>query len=615
VNNRTINSPQHEAKFVHREKELADFVENARVALQWLALDGTILWANKAQLELVGHERGEYVGRSIRDFHVDRAVIDNFLSRQQRHEDLNGYEARMRCKDGSIRHVRIASRLYREDNGSLRTHCTTFDITEEKRSKELEERLAAVAELSNDAIINQDLNGVIQSWNRSAERIFGYTADEVIGKPIRILALPHEEDETPKLLDRILQGKRIEQYETRRKTKHGQIISISLAVSPITDASGRTVGACNIASDVTESRRTVEIQERLAALVESSDDAIIGEDLNGIIQSWNRGAQRIFGYRANEVIGKPITILAVPGRLDEIPQILERIARGERVDHFETQRKAKDGRILFVSLTLSPIRDGTGRIIGASKIARDITERVQAEEALREANAALIRANADLEQFAYSASHDLREPLRMVASYSELLKRRFGSELDETGELYIRYVVEGAHRMEKLLKDLLTYIRISKERAEPAEEADANYALEQALANLQAAITASSACITHTALPKVHIQSFQLEQVFQNLIGNAIRYRREETPEIHVAAELRGQEWVFSVKDNGIGISPKYKDRIFGMFKRLHTSSDYPGTGMGLAICQRIVERAGGRIWVESEVGKGSTFFFTIPAR
>jgi light-regulated signal transduction histidine kinase (bacteriophytochrome) len=196
-----------------------------------------------------------------------------------------------------------------------------------------------------------------------------------------------------------------------------------------------------------------------------------------------------------------------------------------------------------------------------------------------------------------------------------MLRRKFGGQLGQVGEEYIRYTVEGAQRMQQLLKDLLEYTHASTLDEEPSSDVDANEALKHALSNLHAAVSSNAACVTHTRLPMVRLHKFQLEQVFQNLIANAIRYRREETPKIHITAQWQDSEWLFSVSDNGIGIDPKYKERIFGMFKRLHSIADYPGTGMGLAICQRIIHRAGGRIWVESEPGHGSTFFFAVPSR
>jgi hypothetical protein len=364
--------------------------------------------------------------------------------------------------------------------------------------------------------------------------------------------------------------------------------------------------------NIFEGKRTPEASALLSAIVDSSDDAIVSKDLNGVIMSWNRAAERLFGYTAAEAIGKPILLIIPPERVDEEPKILERLRRGERVDHFETIRMHKNGTRLNISLTISPVKDGSGRIVGASKIARDITARVRQEKALREANEALKRANADLEQFAYSAAHDLQEPLRMVATYSELLRKRFGGKLGPKADEYIGFTVEGAVRMENLLRDLRMYTQVSTAELKPAEEINANEVFQRTLQNLEIAIKDSGAKVTSTDLPRVRMYEFQLEQVFQNLIGNAIRYRSSEPPSIHVAARAENGEWVFSVQDNGIGIDPKFKEHIFGIFKRLHSASEYPGTGMGLAICKRIVERGGGRIWAESAPGNGSTFYFTI---
>ena len=353
----------------------------------------------------------------------------------------------------------------------------------------------------------------------------------------------------------------------------------------------------------------------LSAIVESSSDAIISKDLNGVITSWNKGAERLFGYTAEEAVGQSIAMLIPLERREEEPQILARLRRGERMEHFQTIRVRKDGSRVNISLTVSPVKDADGRVVGASKVARDITELVRQEEALQAANAALERANSDLQQFADSASHDLQEPLRMVAAYSQLLQKRFGGQLGPIGDKYIGYMVEGAMRMESLLGALRMYTQLSMSEQQPSEDVDAGAVLDKTLANLEVVIHESGASITRTALPHIRMYEFQLEQLFQNLIANAIRYRGNGAPRISIAAEKRGEEWLFSVQDNGIGIAQQFQEQIFGIFKRLHSQSDYPGTGMGLAICQRIVERSGGRIWVESQSGKGSTFYFTVPCR
>ena len=344
----------------------------------------------------------------------------------------------------------------------------------------------------------------------------------------------------------------------------------------------------------------------LSAIVDSSDDAIISKDLNGIITSWNKSAERLFGYTEAEALGQPITILIPPDRLDEEPQIIARIKKGERVDHVETVRRHKDGRLVDISLTISPVRDSAGTIIGASKIARDITERKRTDAELR-------RANRALEQFAFSASHDLQEPLRAVKIYSELLTRRFSDKLDGEALEFLGFLRDGATRMDALVRDLLAFTRISKVDVVPSQAAG-NAALSKALEGLEGAIRQSGATINADPLPSVAIHGLHLQQMFQNLIGNAIKYRHPaRVPIVHIFAERQAKSTVFSVSDNGIGIAPQYRDTIFELFKRLHTGDEYSGTGIGLAICQRIVDHYQGRIWVESEVGEGSTFKFTIP--
>jgi light-regulated signal transduction histidine kinase (bacteriophytochrome) len=246
-------------------------------------------------------------------------------------------------------------------------------------------------------------------------------------------------------------------------------------------------------------------------------------------------------------------------------------------------------------------------------VARQRERAQKANQTLQTANQALRRANDDLEQFAYSASHDLREPLRTVAVYTQLLKRHFGDKLDSKAEAFIGYTVSGARRMEYLMKDLLTYVQAARGADEDPAPVDANQVLHTTLANLQTAIQESGASILSDDLPLVPVHSVHLEQLFQNLIGNAIKYRSDASPQIQVAVRRSPQEWTFHVKDNGIGIDPQYAKQVFGIFKRLHSSESYSGTGIGLAICQKIVERYGGRIWVESELGKGATFCFTLP--
>jgi light-regulated signal transduction histidine kinase (bacteriophytochrome) len=272
----------------------------------------------------------------------------------------------------------------------------------------------------------------------------------------------------------------------------------------------------------------------------------------------------------------------------------------------EARLRREDGSYRWFVVRSVAVRDDHGRIEKWVGAATDIQEQKRVESELR-------RANEDLEQFAYSATHDLQEPLRSVKIYSELLADRHGARLDGAALEYLGFLRGGATRMETLIRDLLAYTQVSKLETS-TETMSADEALVDTLANLKQAIADSGARVTSDPLPVVRIHGAHLKQLLQNLIGNAIKYRSpERTPQVHVTAGLQEGNWVFSVRDNGIGIEPEYKERIFGLFKRLHTGEEYSGTGIGLAICQRIVDRYHGRIWVESEPGEGSTFLFTLP--
>jgi PAS domain S-box-containing protein len=462
-----------------------------------------------------------------------------------------------------------------------------------------------------------DVGGTLLRINGSGVAMFSAPSppspEDLIGKSFYDLIPRYDRDRFRQFSEKVCQGER-GRIRFDIITLAGDHRQTETHSAPFRHSNG-TVVQLAIIQDVTERQRMEHAALLLGAIVDYSDDAIISKDLNGIITSWNRSAERLFGYTAEEAVGQPVAALVIPAdRQDEEPHILARLRRGERVDHFATKRKRKDGVLIDISLTISPVKNAEGRIIGASKIARDITEQVRNQEALRQVNEFLSRSNADLEQFAYSASHDLQEPLRMISTYAEMLRRKYRDKLDARAEEYLGYVIEGGVRMDRLLRDLRAFTHASLADEGPPPEVDAQAVLEQALIVLKPAIDESNAKITHGPLPKVCIHQFQLEQVFQNIVGNAIRYRSEAEPVIHIAAERHGNVWRFSVQDNGIGIADEYKEQIFGIFKRLHAASEYPGTGIGLAICQRIVERSGGRIWVESEPGRGSTFLFELPA-
>lgn len=358
-----------------------------------------------------------------------------------------------------------------------------------------------------------------------------------------------------------------------------------------------------------------QAESRFSALTQLTTEAILSTDSDGYFLTWNNSARAIFGYTADEVVGQPLTML-MPERYREAHQRgLDRVrTTGESLligTVLEFSGLRKDGREFPLELTLSTWTTAEGRFYGG--IIRDVTDHKRAEEELRRVAAELARSNAELAQFAYVASHDLQEPLRAVVGCVQILQRRYHDRLDAGANELISHVVAGVTRMHTFIQDLLAYARVDS-LGNPFEPTDCAAILKDALANLEATIHDSGAVVIADPLPTVLANPAQLRQVVQNLLSNAIKFHGEEPPAIHIRAEWLDGEWVFAVRDNGIGIEAQHFERIFQMFQRLHTQREYPGTGMGLALCKKIVERHGGRMWVTSEPGKGSTFAFSLPS-
>jgi PAS domain S-box-containing protein len=330
------------------------------------------------------------------------------------------------------------------------------------------------------------------------------------------------------------------------------------------------------------------------------DYAIFLLDPVGRVTQWNVGAERILGYPENEILGQSGGRIFTPeDRAQGIPeQEMRQAATAGRAED-ERWHMRKDGTRFWGSGIMTALRDEQHQLRGFAKILRDLTERKQAE--------------AELQQFAHVVSHDLREPLRTVGSYVQLLAQRYHDRLDAEAQEFIGYVMAGATRMQQMIEALLTYTRVGAQGKEFVPT-DSEAVLTNVLTDLQVVVIESGATVTHEPLPTVLANSSLLALVFQNLVSNGMKFHGEASPRIHIAARREGPEWVFEVCDHGIGIDPRQAERIFQVFQRLHTQSQYPGTGVGLAICKKIIEQYGGRIWVKSEPGKGATFFFTLPA-
>lgn len=354
--------------------------------------------------------------------------------------------------------------------------------------------------------------------------------------------------------------------------------------------------------------------EQFRQLLEAAPDAIVIVGPRGKIHLVNRMTEQLFGYARNELVGQAVELL-IPKRFrgkhhqlrDAYIADAHTRPMGSGLELFACR---KDGSEFPVEISLSPLQTPSGTLV--TSVVRDITERQQAKQALEKHAAELERSNAELEQFAYVASHDLQEPLRMITSYSQLLERRYRDKLEGDALEFIDYVVDGAKRMQELINDLLAYSRVGTRGREP-EPVDMESVYQRVLSNLQFAIEEQHAQMSHAPLPRVMGDGLQLLQLMQNLISNAIKFHGDAAPKVHVSAEIQNQDALFCVSDEGIGLEPQYAERIFQVFQRLHGKSKYPGTGIGLAICKKIVERHGGRIWVESQPENGSKFYFTLP--
>ncbi|HQN17515.1 MAG TPA: PAS domain S-box protein [Syntrophobacteraceae bacterium] len=502
------------------------------------------------------------------------------------------------------------------DNGMVSALSTILDITDRKMAatalQESEKRYRMIFDHSPLGIMHFDQNGVIIDFNEHFREMMGAPREAIVG--FNMVESVQNEAMRSAILS-ALSGK-FGHFEGDYLSVTGRKNTPIRAIySRIDSEEGKFLGAVALFEDITEKKQAEEAlresEQRYRNLVETMNDGMLVRDEHDRISYANERFCQMLGCSRDEIVGRPVLdFLDEENRLILKEQLIKR-QKGAH-DAYEMTWTGKDGRKIVSILSPRPVFDPQGQVTGSFVVITDITRRKEAEEALARQAAELARSNSELEQFAYIASHDMQEPLRMVASYVQLLSRRYKGRLDSDADEFIAYAVDGAKRMQAMINDLLVYSRVGR-REEDFKTVDCEASLDWALMNLGAAIESSGAVITRGPLPTLTAIAGQMGQLFQNLIGNAIKFRSEAPLHIHVSAEQKGSEWVFSVHDDGIGFDPQYSERIFLIFQRLHGKDVYPGTGMGLAICKKIIERHGGRIWSESSPGKGSVFYFTIP--
>ena len=454
--------------------------------------------------------------------------------------------------------------------------------------------------------------------NRAWEEFFGVEREQFLGKQVTDLYpnSPWVAAEHQAMDDELWQSPGSQSYEIKITTRAGGARSTIYHKATFLGEDGRVAGLMGTIIDVTgrkKAKRALrESEERFRQTFELAASGIGHIDLEGRFLKVNRALCRILGYSAEELTGRTVKEVSHADDRGVTDAERERMRGGEIESlHFEKRYLRKGGETVWVDLTVALVRDADGKPQYEIAVFDDITKRRQADDELRAANEELARSNAELEQFAYVASHDLQEPLRMVSSYTQLLGKRYSGQLEGDAREFMAYIVDGAGRMKQLIEDLLAYSRVGT-RGREFKQVKLEAVFARARSNLRATLEESGAALTHDRLPDVEADEPQLVQLLQNLIGNAIKFHGEAVPLIHVSAIEKSGEFEISVSDNGIGIEPQYFERIFMVFQRLHDKGRYPGTGIGLAICKKVVDRHGGHIRVESVPGKGSRFVFTL---
>ena len=637
----TNDNQQRTAKDLNLYQKMIEEIEDYAIIV--MDVNGVITNWNRGAQKIKGYTAEDIIGKHFSIFYVQEDVERNLpdtLINTARKTGRASQEGWTKRKDGSRFWGSITiTAIHDNANNVIGFSKVTCDLTEKKiaedKLKISEERYQRmIAEVQDYAIILLDENGIIQNWNAGAAKIKGYSSEEIIGRSFKTFYPP--KDKKDGLPDRLLSKAREEgraAHEGWRVKKDGTFFWGNVVITALHDKENRIIGFSKVTRDLTE-RKTAEdllrkSEERYHKMIaEVQDYAIILLDEDGIIQNWNTGAEKIKGYSAGEIIGKSFEkFYEEEDRKNMLPAKLLAAAKKEGRAVHEGWRVRKDGSRFWGLIVITALHDDDGEIIGFSKVTRDLTQQKDASDKLTMYARELEIQNRELEQFAYIASHDLQEPIRKIRTFTDLIQSRYNDK--EFVQRYFEKIDSATSRMSELIRSLLSYSRISRDR--PGKKADLveidlNELLEEVEEDLEILIGDKHAKITSAKLPLVKGDRVQLIQLFSNLISNSLKFSKKD-PQISIdAAVVKGEELngipenlkqrsyhKLTFKDNGIGFDQKYGDLIFTLFQRLHGKHDYAGTGIGLAICKKIVENHGGTIEAASAAGEGATFTVYLP--
>ena len=622
---------QAEQKLQQSESKYRSLVETAGAGVAAIDLNGNLTFANQSLLEVLGYSEDEVIGRNFFDFlHPDdsQRVMEIFMKGISDPDSKPRLEFRLLHKNGAAIWFYTAPTLTFISGVLTGASAIMTNITERKQAEQAlrdsEEKFRNIFDYSAIGKSITSFDGTVNP-NQSFADMLGYTKDELSHVKWQDISFPDDIEMTRKQMEQLQSGgKESARFIKRYIKKDGSIVWADVNSVLQRDKDNQPLYYITGVIDITERKKAEEALRSsvifLNNMVEQSPTPTWISDDKGTLIKVNRSLCELLQATEEELVGKynifNDNIVQEQGYMPLVRNVFEKgeIARFELYYDSSLLKGLPLDKTtaLILDVTIFPIRDAGGKIISAAIQHVNLTDRKKAEEKVQEKTLELERSNSELERFAYVASHDLQEPLRTISSYLQLLERRYKERLDDKGLQYMDFTVNAANRLQNMISGLLEYSRVET-RGQPFGAVNCEVVLGQTLENLRQTINDNKAEVTHDPLPTVMGDRGQLMRVFQNLLANSIKYRGQEPPHIHVSSKRQKEEWVFSVKDNGIGIDPEYKDQIFIIFQRLH-GRDVPGIGLGLSVAKRIVERHGGRIWVESEPGKGSVFYFTIPA-